>query len=258
MSFGPPQPGSIGQRCGLRNVLLFMALTGCAWGCSWIPADVYTDRLDQDGDGVDGLTDCDDSDPSLWKPVIYYADVDGDGFGDESAIVESCQTTPPRDTVEVPGDCDDDDDRVHPDAIERCNGIDDDCDASVDDADADLDTSTAEVFLPDGDSDGYPSGDDLEAAVRACVPPSGFATPQGSLDCDDMAPGVNPGAVEVCGDGIDNDCDGATDDSGQQDLAWYVDADDDGWPDDWTLILACGDDGGRRMLETEAPSGTAA
>lgn len=47
------------------------------------------------------------------------------------------------------------------------------------------------VVCEDGDGDGY------TAAV--C----------GGADCDDSDANVNPGAVEVCGDGLDNDCDGA-------------------------------------------------
>ncbi len=46
-----------------------------------------------------------------------------------------------------------------------------------------------------------------------------------TVDCDDGDPAVNPGATEVCGDGIDNDCDGV------DDACPPVDADGDGWDD---------------------------
>lgn len=39
----------------------------------------------------------------------------------------------------------------------------------------------------------------------------GYCASEG--DCDDSNPNVNPGAAEVCGDGLDNDCDGQTDSS---------------------------------------------
>ena len=32
-----------------------------------------------------------------------------------------------------------------------------------------------------------------------------------SEDCDDQDPSVHPGAAELCDDGVDNDCDGETD-----------------------------------------------
>jgi len=32
-----------------------------------------------------------------------------------------------------------------------------------------------------------------------------------SVDCDDFDPNVNPGAAEICDDGVDNDCDGMID-----------------------------------------------
>ena len=45
-------------------------------------------------------------------------------------------------------------------------------------------------------------------------------------DCDDDRADVNPGAEEVC-DGVDNDCDGETDEG--FDTSWYEDHDEDGY-----------------------------
>lgn len=53
--------------------------------------------------------------------------------------------------------------------------------------------------LVDGDGDGF----------SVCTDGSGV-TPTGD-DCDDADADVNPGATEDCADGIDNDCDGASD-----------------------------------------------
>ncbi len=48
----------------------------------------------------------------------------------------------------------------------------------------------------------------------------------GATDCDETNSAVNPGATEVCGDGIDNDCDGSVDNGGG-----YADVDGDGYGD---------------------------
>lgn len=64
-------------------------------------------------------------------------------------------------------------------------------------------------FLPltwfvDADGDGF--GDASKPQVKACTKPDGYASQAG--DCDDTNPNVHPGAPEVCGDGIDQNCDG--------------------------------------------------
>ncbi|MGB0641404.1 MAG: putative metal-binding motif-containing protein, partial [Myxococcota bacterium] len=71
--------------------------------------------------------DCDgDIDEGL-ETTTFYADEDGDGFGDPTSAVESCSE--PEGTVEDFSDCDDGDARAHPGAREiPWNDVDEDCD----------------------------------------------------------------------------------------------------------------------------------
>ncbi len=58
-------------------------------------------------------------------------------------------------------------------------------------------------------------------------------------DCDDDDPDIHPGASERC-DGIDNDCDGNTDESDATDaISWYRDYDGDGFGDPDSTTDAC-------------------
>jgi len=190
--------------------------------------------------------DCDDTDPTIYvgAPEIcdakdndcdedgavdeglpeftYYWDYDGDGFGDSENAVSLCG--PAANTTEdaltdTPGDCNDDNDEIHPGAEEICDGFDDDCDGLVDegerptlylDTDGDLfgvtATLTTEYCGPDDE--------DIDPEAGAWVPDDG--------DCDDTDDMIYPGAPEPC-DGIDNDCDGWTDD----DCDEFEGADDD-------------------------------
>ncbi|MBX2802533.1 MAG: putative metal-binding motif-containing protein [Myxococcales bacterium] len=52
--------------------------------------------------------------------------------------------------------------------------------------------------------------------------------PFDSDDCDDTDPAVNPGAEEICDDGIDNDCDGVSAMSTNEEICNGVDDDCDG------------------------------
>lgn len=80
------------------------------------------DGFDNDGDGL-----VDDDDPDVTGASTWYADTDGDTFGDPGVLTTSC-TAPPS-TVADAADCDDSDDAVFPGAPEVCDdGVDSDCD----------------------------------------------------------------------------------------------------------------------------------
>jgi len=64
----------------------------------------------------------------------------------------------------------------------------------------------AEIFYYDGDNDTY--GADSESAL-SCLAPIGFVILNG--DCNDGDAAVNPGEVEICGNGIDDNCNGEID-----------------------------------------------
>jgi hypothetical protein len=65
------------------------------------------------------------------------------------------------------------------------------------------DAVDARIFYVDSDGDGYGQ---TAATTISCWAPSGYAAE--SEDCDDLLAQVNPGQDEVCGDGLDNNCDG--------------------------------------------------
>lgn len=107
----------------------------------------------------------------------WYNDLDADGHGDESSLSMRC--TPVSGQVDVGDDCDDQD-------------------ASV--------WAWDEAWT-DQDLDGY---GDTSYEVRICGAPSA-GTSQTGGDCDDTRDEVYPGAPLICGDEVDNNCDGQTD-----------------------------------------------
>ncbi len=94
-------------------------------------------------------------------------------------------------------DCDDTNPAINPDAIEECDGVDNNCDGQIDEG------FTLIVYFADLDEDGF---GDPENTIEACDLVEGLV--ENSLDCDDTDPSINPDAVEINGNGIDEDCDG--------------------------------------------------
>ena len=66
----------------------------------------------------------------------------------------------------------------------------------------------AATWYADADADGY---GDPAASTEADTAPAGYVAT--GDDCDDLRADVNPAAIETC-DGVDDDCDDATDEDG--------------------------------------------
>lgn len=139
--------------------------------------------------------DCDDSNDQLHPATVWYADADADGFGDDHVSQTGCVPSLPN-AVLAGGDCNDEEPDVYPGAPEICDAFDNNCDGMVNEG---LPTS---VYYTDADGDGYGTG----SALSLCADPgAGYATLDG--DCDDTNAGIHPGAADIPGNGIDENCD---------------------------------------------------
>jgi hypothetical protein len=135
-------------------------------------------------------------------------DLDGDGFDDSAFGGE---------------DCDDANAAIHPDATEVCDGVDNDCNGLIDEDDPDLDPTTLTDWYRDLDGDGF--GDANGNAQRMCSGASGAV--DDNTDCNDGNSDVNPGAIEIPGDCIDNDCDGVIGDGDCNGMLYMIRESDD-------------------------------
>ncbi|MCB9794835.1 MAG: putative metal-binding motif-containing protein [Alphaproteobacteria bacterium] len=172
-------------------------------------------------DDCDGLIDDDDDslDPSSLSS--FALDEDGDGYGGDQSV-EACEA--PSGTASRGGDCDDADASRNPGATELWyDGVDQDCSGGSDyDADRDgydLD-SQGGSDCDDGDGAIHPgadeSGDCDDPTDYNCDGSVGYDDLDGDgwfacWECDDTEPTAYPYAWEDMSDGVDNDCDGATD-----------------------------------------------
>jgi len=140
---------------------------------------LITSGGEQDSDG-DGIIDPVDNCPSISNQG--QENFDGDGMGDV------CDPDDDNDGDADTTDCAPFDSSIHHGALEICfNQIDENCNGQIDE--------NCDVCV-DNDGDGYGN------------PASGICT-YPVHDCDDTDDTIYPGAPEICGDGIDQDCNGA-------------------------------------------------
>jgi len=158
-------------------------------------------------DDCDGVIDP----PGVLGCTQYFKDVDGDGHGDPDTGLCLCQPTGYY-KVQVGDDCDDASWAIQPGGTEVCNTVDDDCDGVVDEPGALYCTP----YLHDADGDGF----GVTGLMKCMCKPEGNYTAANDGDCDDANPDLNPLAIEVC-DGLDNNCNGMTDEDCDKDNDGY-------------------------------------
>jgi hypothetical protein len=95
------------------------------------------------------------------------------------------------------GDCNDNDSTIYPTALEICDSIDNNCNGQIDE-----DLFLA-LYYVDADADGYGAGPEVYLCL---TPQEGYS--MNNEDCNDTNPSVNPNAIEIPNNGIDEDCDG--------------------------------------------------
>ena len=144
---------------------------------------------------IDAFTPLDAPQPDACVTATYYADADGDTFGNPSASMTGCVM--PAGYVTNSMDCNDGAAVIRPGATEVCNGVDDNCVGGIDEG-------VQMTLYVDADGDNYGGA----TTGLACEPRAGLVAMTG--DCNDSASAISPGATETC-DGMDNNCSGTGD-----------------------------------------------
>ena len=161
--------------------------------------------------GIDNDCDGDPNDTDLGTPdgTTFWADADGDGYGDPAAALVACSA--PASYVT--------------NSLDRCPGV-----GALRDPVG---------YFVDVDGDGF-GGTTVAEFCLVSAPAGHTAT---STDCNDANPAINPAAQEVCDAyDTDEDCDGLADDadpSATGQVLWYLDEDGDGAGDAAIYVPAC-------------------
>ncbi|NCG18961.1 MAG: hypothetical protein GWP91_08115 [Rhodobacterales bacterium] len=188
---------------GLRNIDFYEDADGDSWGnvdnviqaCA-VPdgyADLSgdcndTDALsfpgsvefcDGDDNDCDGLVDDDDPELDIDTTTPWYLDADGDTYGNPLDVQMACEAPAPN-RVDNGLDCNDFEETVSPDALEICDGFDNDCDGRIDDSDSSLDPAGLRNWFYDGDGDGF---GDPGVVLQSCAPAWFYV--ENNTDCDD-------------------------------------------------------------------------
>jgi hypothetical protein len=202
-----------------------------------LACDVDSRDIDNDNDGfTENQGDCNDGNANQYPGAV---EICGDNIDQDCNGSDLACSVDPDDIdndgdgfTENQGDCNDDNANKYPGAVEicgdgqdqDCNGSDLACSVDPDDIDNDGDGFTEnQGDCRDTNPNRYPGaveicGDNIDQDCNgsdlACdVDPDdidddgdGFTENQG--DCNDNDDEIHPNALEVCGDGIDNDCSG--------------------------------------------------
>ena len=176
---------------------------GCPVICTDSDGDGYYEEGQICGTPADFNDDSANAYPGAAEDCTDGIDNDGDGYTDAqdaSCVIEPACTDQDNDTYYADGgtcgpmDCNDNDATINPGAEESCSdGIDNNCNGLIDTADQNA--VNCPIACTDNDGDGSSTDGGI------C----------GAMDCDDSNATVNPAALEICDDGIDNNCNNLTD-----------------------------------------------